>query len=83
MFDPVDGEPRRAMTLDPFKVDFIRDYFAGQKLVIFHKFSAERSALLEGLGEAATDDIEEFRKTDKSIHSSNHFRQRRAEPFRS
>jgi hypothetical protein len=67
LFDPVEGEPRAALTLDTFKVDFIRDYFAGQKLVIFHKFAQERKALLDGLGNLATDDIDEFRKTDKSI----------------
>lgn len=67
LFDPVEGQPRAALTLDTFKVDFIRDYFAGQKLVIFHKFAQERKALLDGLGDLATDDIDVFRKTNKSI----------------
>lgn len=67
LFDPVEGEPRASMTLSNFKVDFIRDRFAGQKVVIFHKFTAEGKALLAGLGDTATNDIDEFRSTDKSI----------------
>jgi hypothetical protein len=67
LFDPVEGQPRASLTLDTFKVDFIRKHFEGQKLVIFHKFAQERKAILEGLSGLATDDIEEFRKTDKSI----------------
>ncbi|MGL5059082.1 MAG: hypothetical protein ACRC62_03790 [Microcoleus sp.] len=67
LFDPVEGEPRTSMTLSNFKVDFIRDRFAGQKIVIFHKFTAEAKALLDGLSDAATNDIDEFRRTDKSI----------------
>lgn len=67
LFDPVEGEPRASMTLSNFKVDFIRDRFAGQKIVIFYKFTAEGKALLAGLGDAATNDIDEFRGTDKSI----------------
>ncbi|MGL5062321.1 MAG: hypothetical protein ACRC62_20280 [Microcoleus sp.] len=67
LFDPVEGEPRASMTLSNFKVDFIRDRFAGQKIVIFHKFIAEGKALLTGLGDTATNDIDEFRSTDKSI----------------
>lgn len=62
--------------IDTFKAQYIKDkllydneYFVPKrkKLLIFYYYRAERQLLLNVLGNAVTEDFEEFRNTDKSI----------------
>lgn len=62
-----DGMVQNSMVLDYSKVIFIRDYFKDKKIAIFYKFKEEYNALKATLGDALTDDIDEFNTTDKWI----------------
>jgi len=56
-----------AMTVDFSKVNFIKKYFKNKKIAIFYKFTQEYKALKEIYKEELTNDLEEFKTTDKSI----------------
>ena len=53
--------------LDTSKATFIRNRFAGQKIGIFYKFTAELDAIKEIWGDNVTSDIAEFNSTKKDI----------------
>ena len=55
------------MTVDFSKVNFIKKYFKNKKIAIFYKFTQEYKALKEIYKEELTNDLEEFKTTDKSI----------------
>lgn len=59
-----DGE---YIQLDTFKADFIKAHFAGKKLAIFYKYKTELDMIKDVYGDTLTEDITEFRETDKSI----------------
>jgi len=56
-----------AMVLDKSKAEFIKGHFAGKKLGIFYKFTAELKAMKDVFGDSLTTDLQEFDTTDKSI----------------
>ena len=60
-------ESGNAMTVDFNKVNFIKKYFDNKKIAIFYKFTQEYKALKEIYKEELTNDLEEFKTTDKSI----------------
>lgn len=60
-------ESGNALTIDYSKVHFIKKYFKGKKIAIFYKFTQEYKALKEIYGEELTNDLEEFKATDKCI----------------
>tara|TARA_R110002167_G_scaffold206150_1_gene410182 strand:- start:5133 stop:6374 length:1242 start_codon:yes stop_codon:yes gene_type:complete len=60
-------ESGNAMTVDYSKVNFIKKYFKDKKIAIFYKFTQEYKALKEIYGEDLTNDLEEFKSTDKCI----------------
>lgn len=60
-------ESGNAMTVDFSKVYFIQKYFKNKKIAIFYKFTQEYKALKEIYGEGLTNDLEEFKNTDKCI----------------
>ena len=62
--------------IDTFKAQYIKDKLLydndyivpkRKKLLIFYYYRAERNLLLNVLGDAVTEDFDEFRNTDKSI----------------
>ena len=56
-----------AMVLDKSKAEFIKGHFAGKKLGIFYKFTAELKAMKDVFGDSLTTDLQEFDTTGKSI----------------
>ncbi len=60
-------ESGNAMTIDFTKAKFIHKYFKGKKIAIFYKFTQEYKALKEIYKEQITNDLEEFKTTDKCI----------------
>lgn len=60
-------ESGKATVLDLSKAEFIRTQFKNQKIGIFYKFKAEYDALKEVYGDALTNDLKEFKTTDKNI----------------
>jgi ribosomal protein L14E/L6E/L27E len=60
-------ESGNAMTVDFNKVNFIKKYFDNKKIAIFYKFTQEYKALKEVYGDNITNDLEEFKTTDKCI----------------
>ena len=60
-------ESGNAMTIDYTKVNFIKKYFKDKKIAIFYKFTQEYKALKEVYGDNITNDLEEFKNTDKCI----------------
>lgn len=58
-------ESGNRMVIDETKAKFIKKYFAGKKLAIFYKFTAELEAIKKHLD--ITQDIETFNTTDKHI----------------
>ena len=61
------GESGKVILLDYSKAEFIHNYFQGQKIAIFYKFSGELELLKQTYGEHLTTDLEEFNSTSKSI----------------
>lgn len=53
--------------VDKSKWEFIKDYFTGKKIWIFYNFKAEKDLLKEVYWDQITDDLEEFKNTDKNI----------------
>ena len=60
-------ESGKATVIDLSKAKFIRTQFKNQKIGIFYKFKAEYDALKEVYGDNLTDDLKEFKTTDKNI----------------
>ena len=60
-------ESGKATVLDLSKAEFIRTQFKNQKIGIFYKFKAEYDALKEVYGDDLTNDLKEFKTTDKNI----------------
>ena len=60
-------ESGNSKVLDLTKAEFIKERFAGKKIGIFYKFTAELDALKQVFGDTITTDLEEFEETDKSI----------------
>ena len=60
-------ESGKATVIDLSKAEFIRTQFKNQKIGIFYKFKAEYDALKEVYGDNLTDDLKEFKTTDKNI----------------
>ncbi len=60
-------ESGKATVIDLSKAEFIRTQFKNQKIGIFYKFKAEYDALKEVYSDDLTDDLKEFKTTDKNI----------------
>tara|TARA_R110002050_G_scaffold3258_8_gene17279 strand:- start:249 stop:1511 length:1263 start_codon:yes stop_codon:yes gene_type:complete len=60
-------ESGNAMTIDFTKAKFIHKYFKDKKIAIFYKFTQEYKALKEIYKDKITNDLEEFKTTDKCI----------------
>ena len=60
-------ESGKATVIDLSKAEFIRAQFKKQKIGIFYKFKAEYEALKEVYGDDLTNDLNEFKTTDKNI----------------
>ena len=60
-------ESGKATVIDLSKAEFIRTQFKNQKIGIFYKFKAEYDALKEVYGDDLTNDLNEFKTTDKNI----------------
>jgi len=60
-------ESGKATVIDLSKAEFIRTQFKKQKIGIFYKFKAEYDALKEVYGDDLTNDLNEFKATDKNI----------------
>ena len=60
-------ESGKATVIDLSKAEFIRNQFKKQKIGIFYKFKAEYEALKEVYGDDLTNDLNEFKTTDKNI----------------
>ena len=60
-------ESGKATVIDLSKAEFIRTQFKNQKIGIFYKFKAEYDALKEVYSDALTNDLKEFKTTDKNI----------------
>jgi len=61
-----DGETSNVI-LDTYKVDFIRERFKDDKIVIMYYYQNELKMIESVFGEALTTDIDEFNTTDKSF----------------
>ena len=60
-------ESGKATVIDLSKAEFIRSQFKNMKIGIFYKFKAEYDALKEVYGDDLTDDLNDFKTTDKNI----------------
>ena len=60
-------ESGKATVIDLSKAEFIRTQFKNQKIGIFYKFKAEYDALKEVYGDDLTNELKEFKTTDKNI----------------
>ena len=60
-------ENGKRMVTDLSKAKFIRTEFKNKKVGIYYKFKAEYDALKEVYGDDLTDDLEEFKATNKNI----------------
>jgi hypothetical protein len=68
ILDPEEGEKKgRRVVLDAFKAREIAKRWPTEKLVIFYCFTGELDAVVSVLGDRVTNDVQEFRDTDKSI----------------
>jgi hypothetical protein len=64
--EDVNGETSNVI-LDTYKVDFIRERFKDDKIVIMYYYQNELKMIESVFGEAVTTDIDEFNTTDKSF----------------
>jgi hypothetical protein len=62
----VNGETSNVI-LDTYKVDFIRERFKHDKIVIMYYYQNELKMIESVFGEAVTTDIDEFNNTNKSF----------------
>tara|TARA_R100001440_G_scaffold26542_4_gene43416 strand:- start:17325 stop:18557 length:1233 start_codon:yes stop_codon:yes gene_type:complete len=60
-------ESGNSITLDYSKAKFIHNYFKNEKIAIFYKFTQEYKALKEIFNDKITNDLQEFKTTDKCI----------------
>ena len=60
-------ESGKATVIDFSKAEFIRSQFKDMKIGIFYKFKAEYDALKEVYGDELTDDLKEFKTSNKNI----------------
>ena len=60
-------ESGKSQVIDLSKAEFIRTNFKNKKLGIFYKFTAEYKALKDVYGDDLTCDLEEFKRSDKTI----------------
>ena len=60
-------ESGKATVIDFSKAEFIRSQFKDMKIGIFYKFKAEYDALKEVYGDDLTDDLKEFKTSNKNI----------------
>lgn len=60
-------ESGKSQVIDLSKAEFIRTNFKNKKLGIFYKFTAEYKALKDVYGDNLTCDLEEFKRSDKTI----------------
>lgn len=60
-------ESGNSMVIDNSKALFIQNYFKGQKIGIFYKFTAELNALREVFGDMLCTELADFDTTDKNI----------------
>jgi len=60
-------ESGKSMVIDSSKAKFIKKKFAGKKIGIFYKFTAELKALKEEFGDDLCTELEEFQNTNKHI----------------
>ena len=60
-------ESGKATVIDLSKAEFIRTQFKNQKIGIFYKFKAEYDALKEVYGDDLTNELKEFKTTNKNI----------------
>ena len=60
-------ESGNSVTLDFSKAKFIHNYFKDKKIAIFYKFTQEYKTLKEIYKDKITNDLEEFKTTDKCI----------------
>lgn len=56
-----------SLILSDFKAKFIQEHFKGNKLAIFYYYKAEWKLLKEIFGDSLTNDLQEFKETDKNI----------------
>ena len=66
IIEDVNGETSNVI-LDTYKVDFIRERFKDDKIVIMYYYQNELKMIESVFGEAVTTDIDEFNTTDKSF----------------
>ena len=66
IIEDVNGETSNVI-LDTYKVDFIRERFKHDKIVIMYYYQNELKMIESVFGEAVTTDIDEFNTTDKSF----------------
>ena len=66
IIEDVNGETSNVI-LDTYKVDFIRERFKDDKIVIMYYYQNELKMIESVFGEALTTDIDEFNTTDKSF----------------
>lgn len=60
-------ESGKAIITDTLKAEFIKAYFASQKIAIFYYFQKEKDILIQIFGDEITTDINEFNSTDKNF----------------
>jgi len=60
-------ESGNSIILDHTKATFINNYFKNKKIAIFYKFTQEYKALKEAYKDRITNDLEEFKNSDKCI----------------
>ncbi len=56
----------KAVTIDDSKWVFIKEYFKGKKIAIMYCFIQEKELLKTVFGDTITDDLEEFKTSDKN-----------------
>jgi hypothetical protein len=66
IIEDVNGETSNVI-LDTYKVDFIRERFKHDKIVIMYYYQNELKMIESVFGEAVTTDIDEFNNTNKSF----------------
>ena len=66
IIEDVNGETSNVI-LDTYKVDFIRERFKDDKIVIMYYYQNELKMIESVFGEAVTTNIDEFNTTDKSF----------------
>lgn len=60
-------EEGKIIVLSDFKAKYIQNYFKGKKLAIFYYYRAEWQILKSVFGDSLTNDLQEFKDTDKHI----------------